>query len=251
MRKRSDTSRPRDILQDSSSHFPEGPSKRQLTSVQPSDSSVTRSEARRKGKSEHLPEGPGGTSHGPCRQLLQMRSVSSCGSRPSGPGRMAGVRTQHPASAAISEANFSRHFAKSEVGNIFKEFKAGGPSPDSQPCPVHSPAELMMCLRTCRVPTRVLSLLVSSLGSRKASRRSGEQHAAGEHTDSKDLPLLFAAYTSQRASRGTLGLRSLQPHTGPGRGGPTLRLPPCPCPGQAPLTQHCEAAQHLLLVARH
>lgn len=43
----------------------------------------------------------------------------------------------------------------------------------------HSPAELMMCLRICRVPTRSLSLLVSSLGSKKASRRSGEQQAAG------------------------------------------------------------------------
>lgn len=44
----------------------------------------------------------------------------------------------------------------------------------------HLPAELMMCLTTWRVPTRVLSLLVSSLGSRKASRRSGEQQAAGQ-----------------------------------------------------------------------
>lgn len=38
-----------------------------------------------------------------------------------------------------------------------------------------------MCLRICRVPTRSLSLLVSSLGSKKASSRSGEQQAAGQH----------------------------------------------------------------------
>lgn len=44
----------------------------------------------------------------------------------------------------------------------------------------HLPAELMTCFTTWRVPTRVLSLLVSSLGSRKASRRSGEQQAAGQ-----------------------------------------------------------------------
>lgn len=45
--------------------------------------------------------------------------------------------------------------------------------------PQHSRALLMICLMMSSVPTRVLSLLLSSFGRRKASTRSGKEQAAG------------------------------------------------------------------------
>lgn len=45
--------------------------------------------------------------------------------------------------------------------------------------PRYSRALLMICLMMRSVPTRVLSLLLSSLGRRKASTRSGNEQAAG------------------------------------------------------------------------
>lgn len=63
------------------------------------------------------------------------------------------------------------------------------------------PAELMMCLRICRVPTRSLSLLVSSLGSKKASRRSGEQQAAGRHAHQILSKSLFAPCLHPKLTR--------------------------------------------------
>lgn len=55
-----------------------------------------------------------------------------------------------------------------------------GPWPAGwQPPPWYSRALLMICLMMRSVPTRVLSLLLSSFGRRKASTRSGNEQAAG------------------------------------------------------------------------
>lgn len=125
-----------------------------------------------------------------------------------------------------------------------------------------------MCLTTWRVPTRVLSLLVSSLGSRKASRRSGEQQAAGQALIKElfvtSCPMLPAGCLHLQdklgpAAReaGRSGLRPSQalavcsPET---QAGSTRDKGPPPPPRAArrrPRTQHREAAQHLLLVAHH
>lgn len=108
----------------------------------------------------------------------------------------------------------------------------------------HSPAALMRCLSTCRVPTRVLSLLESSLGSRKASRRSGEQQAAGR--GHKTLFVTSGPWPQPGLSREVPSRQGGHPPQGP-RAEPS---PPVPAPRGA-LTQHREAAQHLLLVAHH
>lgn len=81
----------------------------------------------------------------------------------------------HPCSQGQAHLPPAHQFAAREQGSGQEE------GPGSTPlCPLqHSRALLMICLMMSSVPTRVLSLLLSSFGRRKASTRSGKEQAAG------------------------------------------------------------------------
>lgn len=108
-----------------------------------------------------------------------------------------------------------------------KEPCSGAPPHLPASRPRYSRALLMICLMMRSVPTRVLSLLLSSLGRRKASTRSGNEQAAGSQTNRSRTH--GAPGTACRREIWDAGTAShpAHPHGRRGiRGGAELRLRP-------------------------
>lgn len=105
------------------------------------------------------------------------------------------------------------------------------------------------------MPTRLLSVVLSSRGSRKASRRSGEQRAAGRACHSgEDLSGLPRCLRPQPQPGGcTLaGEGTAEPHAGPGAVDPEGSAPPPPrrLAGRSPSTVTQRSTSFWLLITR-